>query len=84
MYKARLNELGVMFEFSNEAYNLLQTKEVTDGNTGEHLYNAKIVCVEDGVLLVIKETKFEIIAETGIQEAKCTSKLNYQKSKRIK
>lgn len=63
MYKARLNELGVTLEFSNEAYNLLQTKKVTDENTGEHLYNAKLVCVEDGVLLAIKETKFERIAD---------------------
>ena len=63
MYKARLNELGVTLEFSNEAYNLLQTKKVTDENTGEHLYNAKIVRVEEGVLLAIKETKFERIAD---------------------
>lgn len=63
MYNARLNELGVTLEFTDEAYNLLQTKNVTDENTGEHLYDAKLVCVEDGVLLVIKDTKFERIAD---------------------
>ena len=61
MYKLKIPRLEITIELSEKSYKNCQTKKVEDENTGEFLYNAKLINVDSDVLIVAKEERFEKI-----------------------
>ena len=61
MIRLELEKFDCSLEFSDKDYENLQVKRIIDEETGEFLYNARVVSIDDNIILIAKESAFKVI-----------------------
>ena len=61
MVELHLDKLNCILELTDEDFKNLQRKRIVDGETDEFLYYAKVVTIDDNIILIAKESAFKVI-----------------------
>lgn len=61
MIRLKLERFNCSLEFSDKDYENLQVKRIIDDETGEFLYNARVITINENIILIAKESAFKVI-----------------------
>lgn len=63
MYKLNLHKMGCSISLSDKDFEQLPIKRIVDNETDEFMYNAKIITIDENIILLAREDMFEKIKE---------------------
>lgn len=61
MIRLKLENFNCSLELSDKDYENLQVKRIIDDETGEFLYNARVITINENIILIAKESAFKVI-----------------------